>query len=104
MCAYSKLVNDVNRRNDTSCIVVNGSLGVATFENIFHAYPNPANDVIILENIGTIDSKSIKVELIDLHGRVILRNQCFLNERLFQLPMFLQDFTNCEFRPQWIIE
>jgi hypothetical protein len=75
MCAYTKLGNDVNRRNDTTCIGVNGSLGANSISNFFQAYPNPAHSQIFLHLPQMASNQDIWIDLLDAQGRIVCRKR-----------------------------
>lgn len=75
MCAYTKLGNDVNRRNDTTCIGVNGSLGANSISNSFQAYPNPAHSQIFLHLPQMASNQDIWIDLLDAQGRIVCRKR-----------------------------
>ncbi len=68
------------------------SLTPINYEKGFVVYPNPASDVITV-NFKHIDKGHINLELLDLNGRVILREEYFEEELAnIQLPVMAEGF------------
>ena len=85
MCAFTKLGNDANRRNDTSCISVNGPLSTGFLSNSFSAYPNPAHSQIIFELPSAVSSREILIELVDFQGRIIQRKKMISSQEVLNV-------------------
>lgn len=85
MCAFTKLGNDANRRNDTSCISVSGPLSAGYLSNSFSAYPNPAHSQIVLEVPTAVTHREMLIELVDFQGRIIQRKKMISNQEVLNV-------------------
>jgi hypothetical protein len=111
MCAYSKLGNDVNRRNDTSCIAVTAALGVNALMDGMKVYPNPANHSLFIENVVANSNDPLWLEFFDVHGRSLKKkmiNQSLEVIDLSDLPngvysLRLNSSNRCQ-TMKWVIQ
>jgi hypothetical protein len=78
LAAVAKFDNFTSRASSDDTL----SNSVDLSQNIFSVYPNPASNVVNIENTGSIDA----VNIIDINGRVV-KKQIFAGETNIQLDV-----------------
>ncbi len=72
ICAYTVLTGDIDNTNDTSCVMVNSTTGIASSthsSNNCLIYPQPANESVTVKWKG---HQIVSYQLTDLQGRNLI--------------------------------